>query len=200
MMKLKLFFVALLILLSALSCARKRETAIEPPPSGEPPVVSEPQETEPAPPAERPPEPPRTPPKALPPSAPKPKAASPGDSSALKIVESGVKKMNAGDLEGAEQYFEQALRVSPNNGRPYYYLGVLAVKQKNYDRALAFLAQAETHLHSDSFWMSQILLQQGLIFKAQNQKARAVEKLRQAVAKDPTNASAQNELKALMKQ
>ena len=199
-MKLKLFFVAIWIMISAVSCARRREAAIEPPPVSEPPVVAEPQVTEPGPPVEAPTEPPRTPKKALPPSTPRPKAASPGDSSALKIVESGVKKMNAGDLDGAEQYFEQALRVSPNNGRPYYYLGVLAVKQKNYDRALAFLAQAENHLHTDSFWMSQILLQQGLIFKAQNQKALAVEKLRQAISRDPTNTSAQNELKALTKQ
>jgi TolA-binding protein len=199
-MKLKLFVAILLVTVSVVSCSRRRETSIEPPPVGEPPVVTEPQPPLPVPPVEPPPEPPRTPKKALPPSAPKPKAASPGDTSALKIVESGVKKMNAGNLEEAEQYFEQALRVSPNNGRPYYYLGVLAVKQRNYDRALAFLAQAETHLHGDSFWMSQILLQQGLIFKAQNQKSRAVEKLREAVSRDPTNTSAQNELKALTKQ
>ena len=199
-MRLKFFFVAVLITISAVSCARKKEIAIEPPPTGEPPVVTEPQVTEPAPPVVTPQEPPRTPKRALPPSPPKPKAASPGDTSALKIVDSGVKKMNAGDLEGAEQYFEQALRVSPNNGRPYYYLGVLAVKQKNYDRALAFLAQAENHLHGDSFWMSQILLQQGLIFKAQNQKGRAVEKFREAVSKDPNNSSAQKELNALTKQ
>jgi tetratricopeptide (TPR) repeat protein len=135
----------------------------------------------------------------LPPAAPKPKAASPGDTSALKIVESGVKKMNAGDLDEAEQYFEQALRVSPNNGRPYYYLGVLAAKQKNYDRALAFLAQAEVHLHSDAFWMSQVLLQQALVLKAQNQKAQAIQKLRQAVSKDPTNTWAKKELDSLTK-
>jgi TolA-binding protein len=199
-MKLKLF-VLFSILIFVVSCSRRKEVSIEPPPVGEPPVVTEPPVTEPAPPVETPPpERPRTPKKALPPSPPKPRAASPGDTSALKIVESGVKKMNAGNLDEAEQYFEQALRVSPNNGRPYYYLGVLAVKQKNYDRALAFLAQAETHLHSDSFWMSQILLQQGMIFKAQNQKGRAVEKFREAISKDPTNTSAQNELKALTKQ
>jgi TolA-binding protein len=199
-MKLKLFAI-LSILIFVISCSRKREVSIEPPPVSEPPVVAEPPTTEPAPPAETPPpEPPRTPKKALPPSPPKPRAASPGDTSALKIVESGVKKMNAGNLDEAEQSFEQAIRVSPNNGRPYYYLGVLAVKQKNYDRALAFLGQAETHLHNDAFWMSQILLQQGMIFKAQNQKARAVEKFRQAVSKDPTNTSAQNELKALTRQ
>jgi TolA-binding protein len=199
-MKLKLF-VALSILIFAVSCSRRKEVSIEPPPVGEPPVVAEPPVTEPAPPVETPaPPPPKTPKRALPPSAPKPKAASPGDVSALKIVESGVKKMNAGNLDEAEQYFEQALRVSPNNGRPYYYLGVLAAKQKNYDRAHAFLAQAETHLHSDAFWMSQILLQQGMIFKAQNQKGQAVEKFREAISKDPTNTSAQNELKALTKQ
>ena len=108
--------------------------------------------------------------------------------------------MNTGNLEEAEQLFEQALRVSPNNGRPYYYLGVVAAKQKNYERSLAFLAQAEVHLHSDSFWMSQILLQQGLVLKAQNQKAAALQKLREAVSKDPGNTWAKTELEALSKQ
>ena len=45
-------------------------------------------------------------------------------------------------MEEAEQYFEQALRVSPTNGKPYYYLGVIASQKKEYDRALGFLAQA----------------------------------------------------------
>jgi len=107
--------------------------------------------------------------------------------------------MNAGNLEEAEALFEQAIRVSPNNGRPYYYLGVLTAKQKDYERSLAFLAQAELHLHSDSFWMSQILLQQGLVLKAQNQKAAALKKLREAVSKDPGNTWAKKELDALSK-
>jgi tetratricopeptide (TPR) repeat protein len=107
--------------------------------------------------------------------------------------------MNAGNLDQAEQIFEQALRVSPNNGRPYYYLGVVAAKQKDYERASGFLSQAEVHLQDDPFWMSQVLLQEGLILKAQNQKDAAIAKFRDAVAADPTNTYAKSQLDALTK-
>jgi TolA-binding protein len=191
----------LILVLSALtivSCAKRKQVDIEPP-DQQPPVVGEPQETPPPAPVE--PQPgPKPPSRTLPAPAPKPRAVSPGDASALKLVESGVKQMNAGNLEGAEQFFEQAVRVSPTNGRPYYYLGVLAAKQKSYDRALGFLSQAQVHLHSDPFWMSQILLQEGLILKAQNQKSAALRKFREAVTKDPSNTWAKNELDALSKQ
>lgn len=197
-MKFKILLL-ILLLFTVASCARKKQVDIEPP-AETPPPVSEPEVAQPTPPVEPAPTPPPKPRKTLPPPAPKKKAPSPGDASALKLVDSGVKKMNTGNLEEAEQLFEQALRVSPNNGRPYYYLGVVAAKQKNYERSLAFLAQAEVHLHADSFWMSQILLQQALILKAQNQKAAALQKLREAVSKDPGNTWAKTELEALSKQ
>jgi TolA-binding protein len=190
--------IILLVLFTVVSCAKKRQTDIEPPSEPEQPPVTEPEVTTPPPPVE--PRPEVKPPKrTLPAPAPKPKAAPPGDASALKLVESGVKKMNAGNLEEAEQIFEQAIRVSPTNGRPYYYLGVLAAKQKNYERASGFLAQAEVHLHGDPFWMSQILLQEGLILKAQNQKSEALQKFREAVSIDPSNAWAKAELDSLSK-
>lgn len=195
-MKVKIFIV-LLALFTIVSCAKKRQTDIEPPSEPGTPPVTEPEVT--TPPVE-PPKPEVKPPrKTLPPPVQKKKAVSPGDASALKLVESGVKKMNAGNLEEAEQFFEQALRVSPNNGRPYYYLGVLSAKQKNYDRASGFLAQAEVHLHGDPFWMSQVLLQEGLILKAQNQKGEAAQKFREAVSLDPSNTWAKAELDSLTK-
>ncbi len=188
----------MLILFTIVSCAKKRQTDIEPPSGPDTPPVAEPEVTTP-PPTQPPPPVVKPPRKTLPAPVPKRKAVSPGDASALKLVESGVKKMNAGNLEEAEQFFEQALRVSPNNGRPYYYLGVLSAKQKNYDRASGFLAQAEVHLHGDPFWMSQVLLQEGLILKEQNQKGEALKKFREAVSLDPSNTWAKAELDSLTK-
>jgi TolA-binding protein len=196
-MKSKILIVVF-VLLAFVSCAKKKHVSMEPP-EGEQPPATEPQTTPPPAPPVEPAPVPKPPKRTLEAPAPKPKAPSPGDPSALKLVEAGVKKMNAGNLDDAEQFFEQAIRVSPNNGRPYYYLGVVAAKQKNYERASAFLAQAEVHLHGDPFWMSQVLLQEGLILKAQNQKAAAIQKLREAVTQDPTNNWAKSELAALTK-
>lgn len=105
--------------------------------------------------------------------------------------------MNVGNLDEAEQLFEQALRVSPTSGKPYYYLGVLSAKQKNYDRSLSFLDQAEGYLHDDPFWMSQVLMQEGLVLKALNRKAEARAKFQEALRLDPSNEYASRELKSL---
>jgi tetratricopeptide (TPR) repeat protein len=115
-------------------------------------------------------------------------------------VEGGIKQLNAGNLENAEQLFVQALRVSPTNGRPYYYLAVIADKQKNYERSLGFLQQAETFLQNDDFWMAQVLVQEGVVLKSMKKTSEAREKFRQALRKDPDNQLAAKELKALPKQ
>jgi len=102
--------------------------------------------------------------------------------------------MNAGNLDDAEQMFEQALRVSPSNGKPYYYLGMLAAKQKDYERAMNFLEQAEIYFAGSDSWMSQVYYQEGLVFKAQGKKADAHTKFQAAVDKDATNKLAAKEL------
>ena len=93
--------------------------------------------------------------------------------------------------------FEQALRISPSYAKPYYYLGVLSFKRKDYKRALTFLEQAETYSYGDDFWLSQVLLHEGLCLKALNLTATAKQKFQMAIQKDPTNEWAQQELKQL---
>jgi tetratricopeptide (TPR) repeat protein len=129
----------------------------------------------------------------------KPRQPSKADPASSKLVDGGVKQLNAGNLDDAEQLFEQALRVSPTNGRPYYYLGVIAIKQKDYQRSLGFLQQAENLLHADNFWMSQVLSQEGNALKAMNRKAEAKQKFQEALKRDPTNQYAAQELKQLGK-
>jgi tetratricopeptide (TPR) repeat protein len=174
------------------SACHKKQQPIEPP--EEP--SSPPAEQQPAPPSGKPAPAPKPRLEAPPP---RPRAPSPGDKASLQLVESGMKQMNNGQLDDAEQMFEQALRVSPTNGRPYYYLGVIATKQKEYDRALGFLSQAEVHLHDDSFWMSQVLMQEGSVYKALNQKDNARRKFEEALKRDPDNKWAAAELKSLQK-
>lgn len=165
------------------------------PPVTTPTTPTEPAEPQPAPPPEvKPPKPSKP---ALPSPPRKPRTPSPGDSASNKLVESGVKQMNAGSLADAGESFEQALRVSPNNGRPYYYLGVLAAKQNQHERALGFLEQAEIHLQGDAFWLSQVFMQEGLCYKAMKNNVLAKQKFQQALKQDPTNTAAQKELKAL---
>lgn len=194
MRRIQLLVVVCFLVALFSACGPKKKAPIEPP-ATTPRAPAAPAQPEPTPPPEIKPQPEPKP--ALPPPAPKPRPPAPGDSASNKLVESGVKKMNAGALPEAEEAFEQALRISPNNGRPYYYMGVLAAKQKQFERSLEFLGQAENHLQGNSFWLSQVYLQEGLCYKALNNKNLAKQKFQEALKQDPTNASAQKELKLL---
>jgi tetratricopeptide (TPR) repeat protein len=194
--------VFLLVLSALTACGPKRlppgEPGIEPPsePAPTPPTTPEPTPTPPPPKPEEPSKPAKPPLEA---PQMKPRQPSKADPASSKLVDGGVKQLNAGNLEDAEQMFEQALRVSPTNGRPYYYLGVIAIKQKDYQRSLGFLQQAENLLHADNFWMSQVLSQEGNALKALNRKAEAKKKFQEALDRDPTNSYAAQELKQLGK-
>jgi TolA-binding protein len=196
MMKKSYLVIFLVMVFFIADCGQKKKAPIEPPSAPPPTAPTQPEEPKPSsPPGEAKPSQPTKP--ALPAPPPKPRAPSPGDTASNKLVESGVKKMNAGALPDAEDLFTQALRVSPNNGRPYYYMGVLAAKQNDCERALEFLEQAEVHLKGDAFWLSQVFMQEGLCYKTLKKTDLARKKFQQAVQQDPTNAAAQKELKAL---
>lgn len=194
----KIPFCLLFCFLLLISCGPKRLPPDEPPiePRTQP-EEKEPSEKTPDMTTPEPSEPAKPPKEALPAPPIKPRAPARGDTASSKLLDSGVKQMNAGNLDEAEQLFEQALRVSPTNGKPYYYLGVLSAKQQNYDRSLSFLEQAEGYLHDDPFWMSQILMQEGLVLKSLNRKAEAKAKFQEALRLDPSNEYASRELKGL---
>jgi TolA-binding protein len=194
-------FSILLILFFISACGPKKlkpgePTPTTPPPTttpSEPPPPSKPPVETPKP--QQPPPPPAKPPLEVPQM--KPRQPSKADPASTKLMDAGAKQLNAGNLDQAEELFEQALRVSPTNGKPYYYLGVIASRQKDYERALGFLQQAENFLHTDNFWMSQVLYQEGLTLKAMKRIPDAKKKFQDALDRDPNNQYASKELKAL---
>lgn len=199
-MKKTIFPAILLILTLALGGCHHHKQPIdvdEGTASGEPPPAGEPGPGTPEEPSQPAPTPAPAPRPQMPAPPLKPRATSPGDPASLKMVQQGVKQLNAGDLDSAEATFEQALRISPSYNKPYYYLGVLSFKRKDYKRALAFLEQAETYSYGDNFWLSQVLLHEGLCLKALNLNATAKQKFQLALQKDPTNDWAAQELKKL---
>jgi len=201
-MKYVLRLISVFLILFAISaCGPKKLKPGEPTPTTPPPTTTPSQPPPPSqPPAEtpKPQQPPPTP--AKPPlEVPqmKPRQPSKADPASAKLMDAGAKQLNAGNLDQAEELFEQALRVSPTNGKPYYYLGVIASRQKDNERALGFLQQAENYLHTDNFWMSQVLYQEGLTLKAMKRIPDAKKKFQDALDRDPGNQYASKELKAL---
>ncbi len=195
------FISVLLVLFFISACGPKKLKPGEPATTTPPPTTTPTEPTPPAtqPPAEtpkpQPPPPPAKPPLEVPQM--KPRQPSKADPASTKLMDAGAKQLNAGNLDQAEELFEQALRVSPTNGKPYYYLGVIASRQKDYERSLGFLQQAETYLHTDNFWMSQVLYQEGLTLKSMKRIPEAKKKFQEALEKDPNNQYAAKELKTV---
>lgn len=191
-------FIVFVLAFLLVSCAERHRTPVDPT-SATPPLPGSkpgtgiatppPQNPTPAPPPPESSKPPRPVPQ------PQPRQPAKGDAASAKLVTNGVKMLNTGNLDQAEQMFEQALRVSPSNGKPYYYLGIIAAKQKDYERSLSFLGQAETYLKDDDFWLSQVLLQEGLSLKALGRKDEARQRLQEALRRDATNKAAEDALK-----
>jgi len=67
-----------------------------------------------------------------------------GCMSTAELREEGIKAYQAGQFESAGDYFEQVLERRPNDWRANYYLGRLALRDNNPDRARMYLEVAYT--------------------------------------------------------
>jgi tetratricopeptide (TPR) repeat protein len=94
-------------------------------------------------------------------------------------------------LLAARSQFESALRLSPGNAAARAYLGVVASKQGEYDRALRLLQPLAERFPEDpalQFDLGQVLFQLG-------NYEEAAAAFRRALAADPDNAAAHYRLK-----
>src|SRR5437867_9473757 len=62
---------------------------------------------------------------------------------AQALFAKGQMALQAGDLDAAEAAFRQVLLVDPRAGSAYANLGVIAMRRKEWDRAIALLRKAE---------------------------------------------------------
>jgi tetratricopeptide (TPR) repeat protein len=58
------------------------------------------------------------------------------------LVAEGQDLLNKGELEGAEKKFLSAIKIDPNSGKAYHFLGMIYLRQKLYTGAIASLEKA----------------------------------------------------------
>lgn len=58
------------------------------------------------------------------------------------LVAEGQELLNRGELENAEKKFLSAIKIDPNSGKAYHFLGMIYLRQKLYNGAIASLEKA----------------------------------------------------------
>jgi tetratricopeptide (TPR) repeat protein len=135
-------------------------------------------------------------PQTLPPAEPGAKPAAPPAPSDL-AYQQGMKFLGAGDYDQAIKAFQQALTANPRSAATYYSLGLAYSAQGNQDKAVKNLMTAlrlKPNFPQAHISLGQIYAQQGLNLLRQGHPERATAALKDAVAQDPKNDGAFNNL------
>jgi Flp pilus assembly protein TadD len=98
----------------------------------------------------------------------------------------GQAALSAGELDGAEKLFRQVLSVDPQSAAAYANLGVIAMRRKDWERALTLLKQAE---QLDPR-MSGVRLNVGIVEFRRANYSGAIAPLRSVLREQPDSAQA----------
>jgi tetratricopeptide (TPR) repeat protein len=104
----------------------------------------------------------------------------------LAIFAEGEAALRSGDLQLAEKKFRTVIAVDPNSGSAYANLGVIAMRRKQWDHALALLQKA----HKLEPQLSGIELNIGLVQFRRANYAAAIEPLSSVVRDQPDSQQA----------
>jgi tetratricopeptide (TPR) repeat protein len=79
---------------------------------------------------------------------------------AAALTAQGRQRLDAGQVDKAIRFFEQALSQSPHFGPGYYYLAESWLRKNNGSQARAFHDQAQLYLHEQPAWRARLERQQ----------------------------------------
>src|SRR5215467_9113293 len=122
---------------------------------------------------------------AFPQSVSAPTSAAPGSSPQAWFAK-GQAALKDGDLDTAETAFRKVISLDPRSGAAYSNLGVIAMRRKQWNRALGFLRNAETLEPK----MTGIRLNIGLVEYRQGNYAAAIAPLASVVRDEPRSQQA----------
>jgi Flp pilus assembly protein TadD len=109
----------------------------------------------------------------------------------------GLKYLNSGNYGKAVKAFQQALAANPRSAEGYYYLGLAYDGQGDQDKAIKSLATAvrlKPNFSEARVALGQIYNLQGLNLLRQGNPGQAEAVFKEAVAQDPKNDAAFNNL------
>ena len=117
-------------------------------------------------------------------------APNPARAASLRITENGRVAIEHGDVDGAIRELAHAVSIDPSNSYAYLYLGRAYVERKNYDQALTFFKRAEIGLASNSAWLSDVYVFEGLCYEQSGRPSDAAASYQKALGFAPGNLRA----------
>ena len=123
---------------------------------------------------------------------------SPQDVVALRFVEEGKGLLEKEEVEQAQERFEKAVAIAPQQPYSYYFLGRVSFAQDEHKQALAFLQKAELLFSvNDQFWRGETACLKGAIYEDLGDNSQARTAYRQCLEFFPQNLSALSALARL---
>jgi tetratricopeptide (TPR) repeat protein len=101
------------------------------------------------------------------------------------LVKEGQKAYDKRDLPAAAELFRQAIGIKPDHYAPYYYLGLIAYEEKNYEQAEGFFRDAAVF----GALIAQVQYARGVNAAAAGKRDEAKGYLEEAAALDSTYKS-----------
>ncbi len=124
-------------------------------------------------------------------------AATPaGRGAALRLIEQGRQRLDAGDPNRAVELFERAIAVDSRVPYAYYFLAKAHAEAGHDALAYRFLDRAEQKLANEPYWMSETYRLRGTLFAREGKASEAEAAYRRALAAWPGNRAAAEALTA----
>ena len=110
--------------------------------------------------------------------------------SALPLAQRGVTLHRAGDIDGAERAYREALGIDPNHPLALHYLGVVLFQRMRFAEALPLLERSTAQVPGEPEFHNNL----GLALAALDRNDDAVASYRRTLALAPRHATASNNL------
>ncbi|MBW8039421.1 MAG: tetratricopeptide repeat protein [Planctomycetes bacterium] len=111
-----------------------------------------------------------------------------------ETLEVAVRHHQSGDLTGARRQYQQVLKTDPDNADALHSLGLIALQNGQYDKALDLISKAiEQNSQNPQFYNNL-----GVVFKALRKIEKAIEAYQQALSLNPDFAEAYNNMGSVL--
>ena len=122
----------------------------------------------------------------------------PQEQVAMSFVVAGVDAMDKEDLARARTLFERAIEIAPLQPYSYFFLGRLALTQREHQKALPLLRKADILLtRGDKAWRSEAVSTQGAVYEDLGEIPQARRTYRRSLQLFPQNLRAMSALARL---
>ncbi len=82
--------------------------------------------------------------------------SSPERAASQNLVTEGVRFLEEGNFDQAEDILREAVTIDPSNGEAYYHLAVVLTRSGRGSEAVGLLEKAEHLLGNDFFWQERL--------------------------------------------